>query len=313
MQAQDRQLVVLQEAGSEWNLDQLSGWNFGELPKRIELDALAGIPIHAFPGLLKDENGVHRRLFATQEEAEEQTAPALRELLALAVGPDLVWLENDLADLRNLRDALSPFGTVAECKSDVREAVHAFLFDGPWVKSEPEFEARANAAASKLRNLSPCVIEVVEALLADHAITRQTLHKLALSRGKDGVAELEQHLRTLMPKRFARHVPYVRWGDLHRYLRALRIRAERMALDPLKDADKHSQLEPWPDVLRQLQHTSLAHAELQRLDEFRWMLEELRVSVFAPEVRTAFPSSTKRMERFAKQHFEQHLLALETA
>jgi hypothetical protein len=66
-------------------------------------------------------------------------------------------------------------------------------------------------------------------------------------------------------------------------------------------------------VLRQLQHTSLAHAELQRLDEFRWMLEELRVSVFAPEVRTAFPSSTKRMERFAKQHFEQHLLVLETA
>ena len=312
-QAQDRQLVVLQEAEAEWNLDQISGWNFGKLPKRIELDALAGIPIYAFPGLLKNENGVHRRLFATQEEAQEQTAPALRELLAFAVGPDLVWLEKDLADLRNLRDALVPFGTVAECKSDVREAIHAFLFDGPWIKSEPEFEARANAAVIKLRKLSPRVIEVMEALLSDHATTRQALHKLALSRGKDGVAELEQHLRTLMPKRFARHIPYVRWADLHRYLRALRIRAERMALDPLKDADKRSQLEPWPDVLRQLQHTSLAHAELQRLDEFRWMLEELRVSVFAPEVRTAFPSSTKRMERFAKQHFEQHLLALETA
>lgn len=312
-QAQDRQLAVLETAQAEWNLDQLSGWSCGELPERIELDSLAGIPIFAFPGFLKDENGVHRRLFATQEEAQEQTAPALRELLALAVGPDLAWLEKDLADLRDLRDALSPFGTVAECKEDIREAVHTFLFDGPWIKAEAEFQARAKAAAVKLRNLSPRVVEVVESLLLDHAATRQALHKLALSRGKDGVAELEQHLRMLMPKRLARHVPYVRWPDLHRYLRALRIRAERMALDPVKDADKRAQLEPWPDVLRQLQHTELSKVEQQRFDEFRWMLEELRVSVFAPEVRTAFPISAKRMERFAKQHFERHLLALEAA
>ena len=176
-----------------------------------------------------------------------------------------------------------------------------------------EFEARAQAASVKLRNLSPRVIKVVESLLSDHAETRQTLHKLALSRGKDGVAELEQHLRTLMPKCFARYISYVRWADLHRYLRALRIRAERMALDPVKDADKRTQLEPWPDVLRQLQHTPLSTAEQQRLDEFRSMLEELRVSVFAPEVRTAFPISAKRMERFAKQHFERHLLTLEAA
>ena len=61
----------------------------------------------------------------------------------------------------------------------------------------------------------------------------------------------------------------------------------------------------------QERYRALDDEDQARLAKFRWMLEELRVSVFAPEVRTAFPISAKRMERFAMQHFEQHLLALE--
>ena len=232
---------------------------------------------------------------------------ALRELLALATGPDLAWLEKDLAELRELRDALSPFGKVSELKADLRECVYAFLFDGPWVANKEQFEQRAKEARLKLRTLSPRVIEMVERLLDAHQETQQVLRTLTLKRGSLS-KPLEGHFRELLPPRFPQRVPYPRWNDLLRYLKALRIRAERLELDPQKDEAKAAQLEPWPSVFQQLRRTELNRDEQQALEEMRWMLEELRVSVFAPEVRTAFSISPRRMEKFARQHFAAHLL-----
>ncbi len=306
-QAQDQQLDVLKLAEREWHLDQLSSWSFEALPDRVQLDTVAGVPIYAYPGLFKDAHGVHRRLFASREEAREATPEGLRELLALATGPDLAWLEKDLAELRELRDALSPFGKVPEFKADVRECVYAFLFDGPWISNREQFEQRAKEARIKLRTLSPRVIEMVERLLEAHQETQQVLRTLALKRGALS-KPLDAHLRELMPPRFPQQVPYPRWNDLLRYLKALRIRAERLELDPQKDEAKAEQLEPWPSVVQQLRHTELERDAQRALEELRWMLEELRISVFAPEVRTAFPISARRMEKFARQHFAAYLL-----
>ncbi|MGA1600089.1 MAG: DUF3418 domain-containing protein, partial [bacterium] len=304
--AQDQQLDVLKEAERTWNLDQLTDWSFDELPDRVQLDTVAGVPIHAYPGLLQNEHGVHRRLFATREEAREATPFGLRHLLALATGPDLAWLEKDLSELRELRDELSPFGSVSELKADLRDCVHAFLFEGSWISTREQFEQRAQEARIKLRTLSPRVIEMVERLLEAYRETQAAVCAVELKRGSLS-APLKSHLAELMPRRFPRFLPYARWNDTLRYLKALRIRAERLELDPLKDESKAAQLDPWPGVLRQLQCTELASGEARHREEFRWMLEELRVSVFAPELRTAFPISAKRLEKFATQHLTEHL------
>ncbi|MFO0658923.1 MAG: DUF3418 domain-containing protein [Polyangiaceae bacterium] len=85
----------------------------------------------------------------------------------------------------------------------------------------------------------------------------------------------------------ARHVP--------RYLKAIQTRLQRLPNDPIKDAQKATQVKPFWDAYL-AKHAALHATHAEALEEFRWLIEELRVSVFAPELKTAVPVSPKRVE-----------------
>jgi ATP-dependent helicase HrpA len=85
--------------------------------------------------------------------------------------------------------------------------------------------------------------------------------------------------------------------DAARYARALLVRAERAALNPLKDAERARLVAPYSAALRQVQAASAKTPAAQALiEQFRWMIEEYKISVFAQELGTAFPVSPKRLD-----------------
>ena len=109
---------------------------------------------------------------------------------------------------------------------------------------------------------------------------------------------LSDELAALLPARFLVVVPFAQLDHLPRYLKALLTRAERAKLNPTKDQERARQLVPYLEALRRLATAPPRSAETQRLaEEFRWLVEEFKVSLFAQELGTTVPVSTKRLDQ----------------
>jgi ATP-dependent helicase HrpA len=121
--------------------------------------------------------------------------------------------------------------------------------------------------------------------------------KLKDSRAHKEVADdVTAHLTRLVPKRFVRQTPWAQLAHLPRYLKAVTLRLEKWRSDPGRDTARMTELRPLEqNFLRLLAERKGVHDA--RLEEFRWLLEELRVSFFAQELRTPQPVSVKRLEK----------------
>jgi ATP-dependent helicase HrpA len=111
-----------------------------------------------------------------------------------------------------------------------------------------------------------------------------------------------QDLNRLVPPRFLAVVPWERLQHVPRYLKALQIRAERWATNPVKDQEKARQILPYQQRLATLQARKDPPGEQARArEDFRWLIEELKVSFYAQELGTATPISPKRLDRFIEE------------
>jgi len=107
---------------------------------------------------------------------------------------------------------------------------------------------------------------------------------------------LREELEWLAPSGFLAITPFERLGHCQRYLKALLVRADRALLNPVKDAERARQVRPYLDALAALNRKDLSLAGRIALSEFRWLIEEFKVSVFAQELGTAQPVSAKRLD-----------------
>ena len=112
----------------------------------------------------------------------------------------------------------------------------------------------------------------------------------------DSVADVAQQLQRLVGKRFISETPYAQLQHFARYLKAIVLRLDKLRADPARDATKLAELKPWEQKYWRLvaERKGVTDARMQ---EFRWLLEELRVSFFAQELRTPQPVSIKRLEK----------------
>jgi len=292
-----------------WELDNLQNWTFERLPQRIELEVNHGIPLYAYPGLLIQEDGsILRTLFHTRDEAQRKTQPAMKKLMALAVGPELVWLEQELWKLEELRDEYRPFGTLGQLKQGSKQALLDYLFEFEWLESEEEFLEKLKLAKHRLPKLLSRYIEQLRLLLQAEQKTRAAIRQY--SKNTNDLNCLQDHLQNLVPKNFVAKLHYLRWAHVQRYLKGIRVRAERLDHNPVKDEEKSLQLQPWLEVYQELKLIELNWNQRKNLDEFFWLLEEYRVSLFAPELKTSMPISVKRLTRFLEEHFPEASLVV---
>ncbi|MGA0086041.1 MAG: ATP-dependent RNA helicase HrpA [bacterium] len=292
-----------------WELDNLQNWTFERLPQRIELEVNHGIPLYAYPGLLIQEDGsILRTLFHTRDEAQRKTQPAMKKLMALAVGPELVWLEQELWKLEELRDEYRPFGTLGQLKQGSKQALLDYLFEFEWLESEEEFLEKLKLAKHRLPKLLSRYIEQLRLLLQAEQKTRAAIRQY--TKNTNDLYCLQEHLQNLVPTNFVAKLPYLRWAHVQRYLKGIRVRAERLDHNPVKDEEKSLQLQPWLEVYQELKLMELNWNQRKNLDEFFWLLEEYRVSLFAPELKTSMPISVKRLTRFLEEHFPEASLVV---
>ena len=269
-------------------------WTFGELPELMEVRQ-AGQTLVGFPALIDKGTHVEIEVFDEPDTAARELRAGLRRLVALQLRDALKYLEKNIPDLQRMAAAYMQLGTAEELRGQVIELAldRAFLGD-PKPTDAASFARRIDEGRGRLTLIANEVARSAGVVLLEYAAA---LRKLKDARApRDVTDDVAAQLARLMPKRFIASTPWPQLAHLPRYLKGVTLRLDKLRADPARDAQRLAELRP----LEQRYARALAERKGvmdARLDDFRWLLEELRVSLFAQELRTPQPVSVKRLEK----------------
>jgi ATP-dependent helicase HrpA len=272
-----------------------TAWTFGALPELMEIRR-GGQVLIGFPALIDRGSFVEIEVFDEPDVAAAKHRAGLRRLVALQIKEPLKYLEKNIPDLPKMAVAYMALGgTVDELRDQVIAVAldRAFLADPP-PADEASFRKRIEEGRTRLNLIAAEVARLAGTVLAEHATAAR---KLKDSRPpKEVVDDITQQLLRLCPKRFLLDTDWAALQHFPRYLKAVTLRLEKQRTDPARDAARLAELRPVEQrYLRRL--AELKGAQHARLAEYRWLLEELRVSLFAQELRTPQPVSVKRLDK----------------
>ena len=275
-----------------------TAWTFGELPELMELRK-AGQTLIGFPALIDRGTHVEIEVFDEPETAAARHRAGLRRLLALQLREPLKYLEKNIPELQKMAAAYLALGTLEELREQIVEVAldRAFLAE-PLPADAAAFKARLDEGRARLNLIAAEVARLAGSVLAELAAAQR---KLKDSRPPKEVADdIAAQLQRLAPKRFLAQTEWPALQHLPRYLKAIVLRLDKLRADPARDAARLAELRPLEQRwLRRV--AELRGARHARLDEYRWLLEELRVSYFAQELRTPQPVSAKRLDKAWQQ------------
>jgi ATP-dependent helicase HrpA len=304
---------------AQWERFGLRTWTCGDLPERVTVSEGPGLPIYGWPGLHFEDGNVNVRLFRSQNAAREASIHGVQRLVELVIEKDFAWIERDLRGLSRFESLYAPLGEVDALRETAFEHLKRHILPAEPLAglSEAHFRSAVDTARSRLPGLVPPFIERVGLILQlrqqvqqrlGPAVAPQTPRPKSLSQltqltqltapvAPAGGHSLAGELAALLPPRFLEQIAFDRLPHVPRYLKALLTRIERAALNPSKDQERARLIAPYQIAWNQLQATSPRSSEAhQAMEEFRWMIEEFKVSVFAQELGTAFPVSAKRLD-----------------
>ena len=238
---------------------------------------------------------VEIEVFDEPDLAARKHRAGLRRLVALQLRDALKYLEKNIPDLQKMAVAYLPLGSADELRDQIIELAlaRAFLAE-PLPTDAAAFARRIDEGRGRLTLIASEVARSAGVILIDYAAA---LRKLKDARApKDVADDIAGQIARLVPKRFIAVTPWAQLAHLPRYLKAVVMRLDKLRADPARDAQRLAELRP----IEQRHTRHLAERKGvpdARLDEFRWLLEELRVSLFAQELRTPQPVSVKRLEK----------------
>jgi ATP-dependent helicase HrpA len=272
----------------------LTDWTFGELPELMEIQR-GGHTLIGFPALVDKGTHVEIDIFDEPDVAAAKHRVGLRRLIALQIKEPLKYLEKNIPDLQKMAMAYMSLGTADELREQVIDVAldRAYLND-PLPSDAASFKARVEEGRTRLNLIAQEVARLAGAVLTEYAAAARKLKDAKPP--KDVADDVAAQLQRLMPKRFVSATPYAQLQHFPRYLKGITLRLDKLKGDPARDAQRMTELRPLDQrLVRRLAELKGTHDP--RTDEFRWLLEELRISLFAQELRTPQPVSVKRLEK----------------
>ena len=301
----------------QWERSGITIWNFGTLPARITVSETGPVPTYAWPGLPVEEEAVSLRLFRTEELARLATLGGIQKLVELALAKDFAWLHRDLRELNQFDALTANFCPPAELQATAFENLKRHVLPGEVFPTlnEENFLAAVQQTHLAIPSLAQKLVDQVGVILrarqeilshgsAPPALSKmKTLSdwnqlKLVPSAPTKPTDIWAEELNALLPRNFLAVIPFARLAHVPRYLKALATRRERAKLNPVKDKERIQLIAPYLAKLKSLQDNPQKFNEARRqVEEFRWLVEEYKVSLFAQELGTAVPVSPKRLDQ----------------
>jgi ATP-dependent helicase HrpA len=273
-------------------------WSFGELPELMEIKK-GGQTLVGFPALIDQGDAVAIEVFDEPEVAAARHRAGLRRLFALTIRDALKYLEKNIPDLQKMAVAYMPLGTQEELRQQIIDvAIDRAFLQEPLPADEAQFKQRVQDGRGRLTLIANEVARMAAGILAEYAVAARKIKDT--KNAPEATKDASEQLQRLVPKHFIAVAPWAQLQHYARYLKAITTRLDKYRADPARDAAKSKELQP----LEQRYWRLVAERKGQvdaRMQEYRWMLEELRVSFFAQELRTPYPVSSKRLEKVWQQ------------
>ena len=286
--------VTFRDNTQEFERDNVTTWDIGTLPESIKF-ARGKQQLTGYLGLQKEKDGrIALRLFDTSAAAEQAHRLGVIELMKLQLKEQVKDLNKGIQGFTQAAMLLKHINADT-LRDDLTQAVcdRAFIGEDELPRNEKAFKEQIKRARSRL----PAVKEALSRYLQETAAAYAELNSKL---GKHPLTHLlRQRLQTLLAAGFATRTPWAQWPRLPIYLKAMTLRLEKYSSNPARDAAREADIQEleqmWQEKTDGLVKQGLPVSD--DLAAFRWMIEELRVSLFAQELKTPYPVSVKRLLR----------------
>ncbi len=285
-------------ADPSWERTGLTQWDFGELPESIVFQR-QGRQLTGFPALIDEGQTVSLRLLDTQEDAQRATRAGVLRLLRLELKESLRQIAKAPPEFTPIAIQLRVLGNGEAILAEVIDAIcdRALVGEDPLPRHAVAFEEQRKRARARLPAVTAAAWRQLAAISAEYQELGRAL--AGLTPGARNLAEEVGAQRSaLVYPGFLRATPWEKLAELPRYLKAARRRLEKYPDDPSRDARHAAAIRAmWQRWADRSAGAARQGPVPQGLADFRWQIEEWRVSLFAQELRTPFPVSQKRLEK----------------
>jgi ATP-dependent helicase HrpA len=283
----EKTATILQTEAAAPASERYTGWTMGDLPEIMEIER-GGQTLIGYPALADAGEAVTLQVFHTPESAREIHRGGVRRLLAIAFRDRIRDLERTLA-----RDvALGPL--MAEV---VTAALERTFLSGSLPMMQADFARRVEDGRSRFNLIAQEIARAAAGILAERAVLEKKL-TTALKAFPQVGDDIKQQLGRLLAPGWLARTPWERLQHLPRYVKAASLRLDKLRADPARDARLAVELASVEQPYRRELATRLKQGAVTlQLEQFGWLVEELRVSLFAQELRTPIPVSVKRLAK----------------
>ena len=279
--------AILQKEAPVLEGERYTGWTLGDLPELLELER-RGQMLIGYPALVDAGDAVMLQVFDSPEKAREVHRGGVRRLLAIAFKDRLRDLERTLA-----KDVV-----LGPLKEEIALAAidRTFLADS-LPMTQADFARRVDEGRGRFTLIAQEIARTAAGILADQAAARKKLAQAGKA-FPQAAEDIQRQLERLLAPGWLARTPWARLQHFPRYLRAVSARLDKLRIDPARDARLAGELAALETPYRRQLAAHARHATGDdALEQFGWLLEELRVSLFAQELRTPVPVSPKRLSK----------------
>ncbi|MDN2677331.1 ATP-dependent RNA helicase HrpA [Janthinobacterium sp. SUN033] len=272
----------------------LTGWTFGELPELLEI-VQGKLTLIGFPALVDKGTHCDLEVFDDPTVAARTHKVGLRRLFALQMKEQIKYVEKSIPGLQQMGMQFMALGSQEELREQIiNKALDIACLQDPLPLDAASFAKRQAEGKSRLVLLVNEIARLLSQVLTEFHGLPKRLQNIPAAAATD----IQSQLQGLVHKRFLTENEYTQLAHFPRYLKAINVRLEKLRADPARDtklmAEWQSAAAPY---LRQAKDRQAGKNTDPKLVDFRWMLEELRVSLFAQELRTPMPVSAKRLQK----------------
>jgi len=275
-------------------------WEFGELPETLGIQK-GNKTLFGYPALIDRGDFCDLEVFDDLLEARKQHAQGLRRLFALGNKDTLKALQKQLPGVRELGLLFINIGSVENLIEQILNlSIERAFMTEPLPNNAEQFSDRLQAGKPRLTLIAQEISRHALAALQAYADLQKKMAQ-AKAASAAAFADIQTQVQGLIFPKFIAEIPYAQLVHLPRYLKAIAMRIDKMRSNPPRDAqcqkDWESVARPWQKLMQGNKGSAYVMTEDQALQDFRWQLEELRVALYAQELKTPTPMSLKRLEK----------------
>ena len=284
--------VTFRDNTQEFERNNVTAWDIGTLPESIKF-ARGKQQLTGYLGLQKEKDGrIALRLFDTSAAAEQAHRLGVIELMKLQLKEQVKDLNKGIQGFTQAAMLLKHINADT-LRDDLTQAVcdRAFIGEDELPRNEKAFKEQIKRARSRLPAVKEALSRYLQETAAAYAELNGKLSKHPLTH------LMRQRLQTLLAPGFATRTPWAQWPRLPIYLKAMTLRLEKYSSNPARDAAREADIQELEQMWQEKTDGLVKQGQpvSDDLAAFKWMIEELRVSLFAQELKTPYPVSVKRL------------------